>query len=69
MVSIENHLPIAILIEENDERPNVNYIIRQDKASLRVSKLTPLFHHLPTVSQNQLHALENLGSTRKVSTS
>ena len=53
-----------------NEKPSyIHYIIGQGKAKLRLLKLTPAFHHLPSIAPKQLYALVQLGCMGKVDTS
>ena len=56
--------PFDPLSLKDKEKPIYTYyIIRQGKAKLQTSKLTSVFHHLPSVTPKQLCALAHLGCT------
>ena len=56
--------------QRGKEKPSyVYHVIRQGKADVHTSKLTPMFYHLLSVGPKQLRALAHLGRTHRVGNS
>ena len=73
MYKSEKYVFLAILSPLWSMRPGkadyACYIIRQSEVKSHVSKLTQLFHYLPSFVPKQLCALAHLGCTRTAVTS
>ena len=52
-------------MQQGKAKLQVQYIIRWGEAKLHILELTPVFHHLPSVSPKQLCTLAHLECTLK----